>query len=230
MPQASSRIPVYLEIGKTKSFAGPLEWPGWCRSGKDETSALEALLEAGPRYAKIFSRTKIDFSAPDDLSAFEIVERLKGNGATSFGAANIAPDYDSGEMNKAEFERARTIIKATWKALDKAIAAAKGVELSKGPRGGGRELDGVIEHVVIADGGYLGKLGYKVPATDETNMEERLDLTRQTVMQALDGAERGEIPESGPRGGKMWTPRYYVRRSTWHTLDHAWEIENRIVS
>ena len=34
----------------------------------------------------------------------------------------------------------------------------------------------------------------------------------------------------GPRGGSIWTPRYYVRRSTWHTLDHTWEIEDRIVS
>ena len=46
----------------------------------------------------------------------------------------------------------------------------------------------------------------------------------------MDAAERGAIPESGPRGGKMWTPRYYVRRSTWHTLDHAWEMEDRIIS
>ena len=230
MPRASTRIPIYLEIGKNKTFAGPLEWPGWCRSGKGEAAALDALLEAGPRYAKIFSRTKIDFSAPDDVSVFEIVERLKGSSATDFGAANIAPGYDSGKMDKAEFERAREIIKATWKALDEAIAAAKGKELSKGPRGGGRELDGIVEHVVMADGGYLNRLGHKVPATDETNLEERLDLTRQTVMQALDAAERDEIPERGPRGGQMWTPRYYIRRSTWHTLDHAWEIEDRIVT
>jgi hypothetical protein len=26
---------------------------------------------------------------------------------------------------------------------------------------------------------------------------------------------------------KLWSPRYFVRRSAWHALDHAWEIEDR---
>jgi hypothetical protein len=33
----------------------------------------------------------------------------------------------------------------------------------------------------------------------------------------------------GPRGGVHWTPRYFVRRAAWHMLDHAWEIEDRIL-
>ena len=28
-------IDSYLEIGKTRVFAGAIEWPGWCRSGRD---------------------------------------------------------------------------------------------------------------------------------------------------------------------------------------------------
>jgi hypothetical protein len=41
---------------------------------------------------------------------------------------------------------------------------------------------------------------------------------------------RGEIPAKGPRGGLRWTARYFVRRLSWHILDHAWEIEDRMVS
>jgi hypothetical protein len=26
---------------------------------------------------------------------------------------------------------------------------------------------------------------------------------------------------------RPWEPRYAVRRSAWHALDHAWEIEDR---
>jgi hypothetical protein len=37
----------------------------------------------------------------------------------------------------------------------------------------------------------------------------------------------GEPVRTGPRGGVRWTARYYVRRSAWHVLDHAWEIEDR---
>jgi hypothetical protein len=27
----------------------------------------------------------------------------------------------------------------------------------------------------------------------------------------------------------IWPPRYFVRRVAWHVLDHAWEIEDRIL-
>ena len=36
-------------------------------------------------------------------------------------------------------------------------------------------------------------------------------------------------PKSGPRGGKIWSPRFFVRYVAWHTLDHAWEIEDRAI-
>jgi len=38
-------FPVFIEEGKKKTFAGTLDWPGWCRSGKDGESALQALLQ-----------------------------------------------------------------------------------------------------------------------------------------------------------------------------------------
>ncbi|OGN77318.1 MAG: hypothetical protein A3G84_05400 [Chloroflexi bacterium RIFCSPLOWO2_12_FULL_71_12] len=47
----SGAIPIYLERGEKRTFAGAIEWPGWCRSGKDESSAVQVLLESGPRYA-----------------------------------------------------------------------------------------------------------------------------------------------------------------------------------
>ena len=52
MARSSNQIDVYLEIGKKRTFAGVIDWPGWCRSGRDEGSALQALLEYGPRYAR----------------------------------------------------------------------------------------------------------------------------------------------------------------------------------
>jgi len=43
-----AETPVYLESGSRRTFAGAIDWPGWCRSGRDEASALEALLSYGP--------------------------------------------------------------------------------------------------------------------------------------------------------------------------------------
>ena len=61
------------------------------------------------------------------------------------------------------------------------------------------------------------------------DLHEALEQTRQATLNALTAAVRGETPERGPRGGVIWTPRYFVRRVGWHVLDHIWEIENRVV-
>jgi len=43
MTPSLNKIDAYLEIGKKRTFAGAMDWPGWCRSGRDEASALEAM-------------------------------------------------------------------------------------------------------------------------------------------------------------------------------------------
>jgi hypothetical protein len=57
---------------------------------------------------------------------------------------------------------------------------------------------------------------------------ERKRIWELTV-QALQSAVRDGLPQSGPRGGKLWTPRYFVRRMAWHELDHAWALEDRVL-
>jgi hypothetical protein len=57
-----------------------------------------------------------------------------------------------------------------------------------------------------------------------------MEATRQAILQGLASSARGEIPAHGPRGGQRWSARYFVRRVAWHTIDHAWEIEDRLLS
>jgi hypothetical protein len=40
---ASRRIAACLEVTPKMSFASALDWPGWCRAGRDEGEALDAL-------------------------------------------------------------------------------------------------------------------------------------------------------------------------------------------
>ena len=61
----------------------------------------------------------------------------------------------------------------------------------------------------------------------QETLEQQVAEVREAMLEALAAAERGEIPERGPRGGKIWPARFYVRRALWHLLDHAWEIEDR---
>src|SRR5574341_1036477 len=221
------QIPVYLEIGKKRTFAGALDWPGWCRSGPDEESALQALLDYGLRYARVLRSKEFGFQTPAKVSLFVVLERIKGDATTDFGAPGHAPEVDSEPVSDAELARLQAILKASWRAFDRAVKAAKGKELRKGPRGGGRELEGVVRHVLGGDGGYLSSLGWKVAQDERADMNEELKRTRTAMLEGLKAAAHGEIPERGPRGGLRWTPRYFVRRSAWHVLDHAWEIEDR---
>jgi hypothetical protein len=55
---------IYLEIGKKKVFAVSTNWPGWARSGRDESSAIQSLWESTPRYAKVLSISGLKFNAP----------------------------------------------------------------------------------------------------------------------------------------------------------------------
>ena len=222
-------IEVYLEGGRKKVFAGALDWPGWCRSASDEGAALTALVTYAPRYAQIFSGTPIAFVPPDDSAACTVVERLAGTRTTDFGAPDRAPARDEEPFDEAERERSEVILAAIWRAFDRAVQAAEGKELRKGPRGGGRERDGIVGHVLGADAGYLRRVAQKVSQDDGAPLEDQLRRTRAVIREALAAGARGEIPREGPRGGTLWTPRYFVRRVAWHTVDHLWEIEDRIV-
>jgi hypothetical protein len=228
MVQSLNQIAVYLEIGKKRTFAGAIDWPGWCRSGRDEDSALQALFDYGPHYAHVLRAARLGFRAPVDASAFTVIERLEGNATTDFGAPNVASSSDTRPVNKAELRRFQTLLRACWRTFDAAARTAIGKELRRGPRGGGRDLEGIVQHVLGGDAGYLAQLGWKFKQGEADDPAKELRRTRQVILKALASATRGELPAVGPRGGIRWTPRYFVRRVAWHVLDHVWEIEDRV--
>jgi hypothetical protein len=132
-------------------------------------------------------------------------------------------------VDDAELARLTAVLEGCWRAFDAAVAAAEGRELRRGPRGGGRDLEKIVDHVLGADGGYLSALGWKFKPEAAAKRDEALRDTRAAILAGLGAAARGELPAKGPRGGARWSPRYFVRRSAWHVLDHAWEIEDRII-
>jgi hypothetical protein len=225
MEQSSDMITVYLEIGKKRTIASALDWPGWCRSARDEQAALQTLTDYWHRYAHILHRSKIEFQPLSHTSAFTVVERLAGNATTDYGVPGLAPTSDSNPIGDLELLRLQTLLKACWVALDDAVESARGKTLRTGPRGGGRTLDGIHEHVLGAEISYLSSLGGKVPLTDSHQPSK--EETGQVIMETLVASAHGEIASLGPRGGKRWSARYFVRRLAWHILDHIWEIEDR---
>ena len=223
------RMDVYLEIGAKRTFAGAIDWPGWARSGRDESSAQQALLDYGPRYARVLAGEGIDFQPPENAAALVIVERLEGNSTTDFGAPGIAPSSDSRPVDEDQLAQLQALLRACWRTFDQAVSKAAGKELRRGPRGGGRDLEAIAAHVLGADEGYLAALGWKLKNRPIGEPAVGLSRVRQETLEALASSARGEIPAQGPRGGTRWSARYFVRRTAWHVLDHAWEIEDRLM-
>jgi hypothetical protein len=219
---------IYLEIGKKKTFACTVNWPGWCRAGKDEAAALQALLASAPRYARLLEPTPIKFQLPTSMEDLRVVEHLKGDASTDFGVPGAIRDGDSVVVDGEEAKRYQIILQAAWDGFDQAVRAAQGVELRKGPRGGGRELEAIIEHVEGADAGYLTRIGRKVGSGSEPITRHQVEQARNEILRGIEAGEDVRIPTQGPRGGKMWPLRYYARRAAWHVIDHAWEIEDRL--
>ena len=80
---SSGRIAVYLEISQRMSFASALDWPGWCRAGRDETAALQALASYAERYTPVAEQAGASFPS---TAAFDVVERVPGGPTTAFAA------------------------------------------------------------------------------------------------------------------------------------------------
>jgi hypothetical protein len=214
-------IPVYVESGDKKVFACSIDFPGWCRGARSEELALEALADYAPRYAEVAKRARVAFPAPASAGErFEIVERVKGKGATDFGIPHEIPKADAEPLTARQAGRQVELLRASWALLDE-VAKASPAELRKGPRGGGRDRDKMLDHVLGAEAGYARKVGVKhpQPALGDTRAVNAL---RDELAAALGGASDGS-----PVVPKGWPPRYALRRIAWHVLDHAWEMQDR---
>jgi hypothetical protein len=209
---------VYLESGTKRVFACAVHWPGWCRSGRDERRALEALAAASPRYAVVAARAGVRF--PPAEPAFEVVERVPGSASTDFGVPGAVAARDGEPLTQHQARAMAALVEASWRVLDDVVAGAPAA-LRRGPRGGGRDRDAIAGHVARAEVEYARKLGIARPAPAEAPAAALLAV-REAILRVLSGARAGAPPVE--RG---WPPRYAARRIAWHVLDHAWEIEDR---
>lgn len=208
---------IYVETGKKKIFAGSLEWPGWGRFGKTEEEAVEALAAYGARYAPIATAAGFTFPATPRLN---VAERVPGTATTDFGAPDGRPAADDVAVTAAVAARHAALLRAAWAAFD-AYAAVAPESLRKGPRGGGRDRDKMIDHVVGAEAAYARKIGLKhrPPAIDD---RAAIGALRDDVLAVL-----GRSSDGGPLAANGWTARYAARRFAWHVFDHLWEMQDR---
>ncbi len=207
---------VCLEIGKKRVFASALDWPGWSRSGKTEEAALDTLAAYVDRYSEVVGIAGL--SLPARAVDFVVAERLPGDMTTDFGAPGAIATLEREPLTPGQAQRLTSLLQASWTLLDQVVAVAS-PQLRKGPRGGGRDRDAMVEHVLAAEAAYARKIGvrHQQPAGDGPASVSSL---RADLVRALQSAE-GAPPQT------PWPPRYAVRRIAWHVLDHAWEMQDK---
>lgn len=210
------KIAVTVETATKKCFASALDWPGWSRSGKTEEAALAALRDYADRYAQVAREAGEAF----DPRKYDVVERTSGGSGTEFGVPSSITELDHRSVEAAEAERQARLVQAAWAILGRSAATAP-AELRKGPRGGGRDRDKMLAHVVEADWYYAREMGIRIPQPAATD-HAAIAAMHASMLDVLRAPSDGS-----PLAGRKWTPRYAARRVAWHSLDHAWEMEDR---
>jgi hypothetical protein len=215
-------IRVMIEQGRKKPLAVAVafDWPGWERSGKSEPEALHVLDTYRPRYAKVAELAGLakEFGAIGDP---KVVEHIEGIGMTDFYGLSMriaGPEQD--QMSDAECERKIALLRASWAYFDD-VASRVSAELRKGPRGGGRDRDRIVQHVNnVETGDFALKVGV---ATPEGAWQD------PGALRAYREAFCTAIRDYNARGAQArnWTVQFVIRHSAYHVLDHAWEMEDR---
>ncbi len=207
-----------------KAVAFAVDWPGWSRGGKTPEQALETLGAYRDRYRPIAEAAGL----ADDLDAggsLEVVLDEVGPGSTDFWGISFAPSgLEQEPVDDAELERKITLLRACWSYFD-AVASRVSAELRKGPRGGGRERDEIIGHVLRVESlDFAKRLGLPV-AEGSLTTPAAVHEYREAYLALMRSYNAGE----GKRM-RSWNLPFLIRHTAFHVMDHAWEMEDKDLS
>ena len=208
-----------------QSVAFSLDWPGWSRGAKSAELAFETLEAYRERYRPV---AELAGMAPEFAGAgpLEVVEEQIATGSTDFWGISFTPSSSEREdpMPAADLDRRITILQACWAYFD-AIGARVSPEMRRGPRGGGRDRDTIIRHVIRNESEEFAKqVGLRIPERAAMT-PDGLRRHRETYVEAMRAYNAGE-----GRRMRSWTLPFLIRHSCFHTLDHAWEKEDKDLS
>jgi hypothetical protein len=217
----ANRLRVMVETGLKgkKAAAVAPDWPGLERGAKTGEAAIERLQSYLPRYlvvAKLAGMEK-EFAASTTV---DVVEQYTGTGSTDFWGISFAfSSFDKQAVSSVELERELTLMQACWTFFD-GVRSRVSAEIQKGPRGGGRDRDQIVRHTMVAEQDWASGLGLPAPE-DRILTDEELKAHRTAYCKAI----RAFHAEG--RMAKKWPLRYLIRHTAYHTMDHAWEMEDK---
>lgn len=221
------RVRTVVERGPKgkKAVAFSIDWPGWSRGARSAELALETLEAYRDRYRPVARLAGMarEFDAAGPL---DVVEDRVGTGSTDFWGISFSPSAaEQPPMGEAELERGITLLRACWAFFD-SVAARVSPEMRKGPRGGGRDRDQIIRHTVRTESeDFAKRVGLRTPEGAALS-PEGLRQHRKDYVAAMRAYHAGKVE----RPMRSWTLAFLIRHSAFHTLDHAWEMEDKDLS
>ena len=213
---------VAVEVGPKgkKVAAWAPDWPGLSRGAKTAELAVERLTAYVPRYAPVAALAGMAEVFPAEVDP-NVVDEYTGTGSTDFWGISFGfSEIDRAPMSDAELERNLTLMLACWTYFDE-VRYRVSDELRKGPRGGGRDREHVVRHVIANE--YDWGKGIGVEPLPEG--EWRDDAKLRAYHEAYAAAIRTHHAEG--KMAKKWPLHYLIRHTAYHTLDHTWEMEDR---
>ena len=215
---------VTLETGPKgkKMVAVAIDWPGLERGAKTEELAIEKLQAYMPRYAQVARLADLS-AAFDTVQDIDVVEEYPGTGSTDFWGISFAfSSIDQQAMSRNELERDLRLMQACWAFFDD-VRGRVSAEMQKGPRGGGRDRDRIVSHTFAAEKDWASGVGVLTPEGAMLT-DEGLKAHREAYCQAIrDYHSQGKWAGSRAK----WPLRFLIRHTAFHTLDHAWEMEDK---
>ena len=157
------------------------------------------------------------------IADIDVVERYPGTGSTDFWGISYAfSSIDQQAMSSEALARELRLMRACWAFFDD-VRSRVSAEMQRGPRGGGRDRDHIVRHTFAAERDWAKKLGVLTPQ-DAMLTDEGLSAHRDGYCQAI-----RDYHSQDKLAGKVakWPLRYLIRHTAFHTLDHAWEMEDK---
>lgn len=217
----ANQLRVALEIGSKgkKVVAVAPDWPGLERGAKTDDAAIARVQSYLPRYAQVAKLAGMDgeFAA---ITTIDMVERHPGNGSTDFWGISFAfSSIDKQNISSGELARQLTLLQACWAFFDD-VRVSVSAQMQKGPRGGGRDRDHIVDHTIRVEQDWAEKVGVSTPQ-DAMLSDEGLQAYRDAYCNAIRAFHaQGKM-------ARTWPLRYLIRHTAFHTLDHAWEMEDK---
>ncbi len=227
MANNTNNIRVTLEIGpkRKKVVAVAADWPGLERGATTGEAAIERLLSYVPRYAPVAKLAGMEAAFATSTtsttsSAVDVVEHYPGTGSTDFWGISFAiSGIDQQALSGEALERELTLMRACWVFFDD-VRSRVSAEMQRGPRGGGRDRDRIVRHTIFTEQDWAKKLGV-LTAQEAMLTDEGLDAHRDAYCSAI------RASHSQNEMARKWPLRYLIRHTAFHTIDHAWEMEDK---